>query len=176
MGHEEVFILTRRNQQEQKRPRTARQAKPQSKTKSAMRPLSPGTNSRPQWLKNAHNRTTEKTPYNDSNTKSKEAAIQHAKDTVETKHDKNQKLLYSSSSENKNITSLDTANLKFSPTVKIFSIPPDSPGTSYEIVASSTPNDFMNSNLSNSPKSATEPSCSLLPTLLIPKCLNQKEL
>ena len=48
MGHEEVVPLARgrRNkrssQQEQKRPRITRQARPQSKTKSTMRPTSPG--------------------------------------------------------------------------------------------------------------------------------------
>ena len=178
MGHKEVLPLARgrRNkrssQQEQKRPRITRQARPQSKTKSTMRPTSPGTNTRPQWLKNARNRINKKTPFNDFDTKSKKAAIQHAKDTFETKHDKTGKLLHSSSSECKSITSLDTTTLKFSPTVKVSSIPSDSPGTSYEIVASSTPNDFMII------------ICPILPqaqpnhhahTLLIAKCLNQKE-
>ena len=124
-----------------------------------MRPTHPGTNTRPQWLKNARNRIMKKTPSNNFNAKSKEAAIQHAKEISETKQEKARNLLYSSSSENKSITSLDTT-LKFSPTVKVFNIPSDSPGTSYEIVASSTPNDFMNSNLSNSPKNSNESSCS----------------
>ena len=136
------------------------QTKQQPKSKPAMRPTPPGSNNRPQWLKNAHNRIMKKIHSNDFNTKSKDAAIQYAKENSETKQEKARKLLYPSSSENMSITSLDKSTLKFPPTVKVFSIPSDSPGTSYEIVASSTPNDFMNSNLSNFHKNSNEPSCS----------------
>ena len=130
MGHAEVVALARRNQQDHKSARTTRKAKHHSKSKSAMRPTSPGSNTRPQGLKNARNRITKKTSLNDFNTKSKEAAIKHANETVETKQDKTRKFLYPCSSENKSITSLDTTTLKSSPTVKVFSIPSDSPGTS----------------------------------------------
>ena len=158
MGHEEVVALARRNQNKQ-RSRSTRKTKQQPKSKPAMRTTSPGTNIRPRWLKFARNRIMKKILSNDFNTKSKEAAIQHAKETSETKQEKARKLLYSSSSENKSIASLDTTTLKLSPTVKVFSIPSDSLGTSYEIVASSTQNDFMNSILPNSHKNSNDPSC-----------------
>ena len=88
MGHAEAVALARRNQLDHKGARTTRQAKHQPRSKSAMRPTSPGNNIRPQWLKNARNRITKKTSLNDFKTKSKEAAIKHANETVETKQDK----------------------------------------------------------------------------------------
>ena len=104
MNHEEFVAHARRNQKEQKRSRVTRQTKQQPKTKPAMRPTSPGTNTRPQWLKNARNRIMKKTLPKDFNAKSKEAAIQHSKEISETKQEKARKLLYSSSWENKGIT------------------------------------------------------------------------
>ena len=72
------------------------------------------------------------------------------------------KLKYFSSSDSKSSTSVNKAKLKFSPTVKIHSIEPESPGTPpFEIVTSSNPNDFMNDN--NESTQANQPSCSYPP-------------
>ena len=72
------------------------------------------------------------------------------------------KLKYCSSSDSKSFTSVNKAKLKISPTVKIHSIEPESPGTPpFEIVTSSDPNDFMNDN--NESTKANQPSCSYSP-------------
>ena len=128
MGHAEVVALARRNQQAQKQALTTRQAKQQTKPSSIKTPKSTATTAQPQRLKDARNRIAKKTPLNNFNTKSKDAAIQHSTEKAEATVDNTRKLLYSSSSGNKSITFIDTTTLKFSPTSKVFNIPSDSPG------------------------------------------------
>ena len=58
MGHEEVVALAQRNQKEKKRSWVTRPAKKQPKTTPALRPTSPGTNTRPNGSK-MHARCTQ---------------------------------------------------------------------------------------------------------------------
>ena len=80
---------------------------------------------------------------------------------------------YSSSSKNKSITSIDTKTLNFLPTVKVLNIPLESPGTSYEIITSASPNDFMHTDHKNPSRDIGELSCSYtlpnLPDVVQPK-------
>ena len=70
-------------------------------------------------------------------------------------------MLYSSSSDNKSITTIDKNTLKFSPTVKVFNIPSESPGTpSYNIITSANSDNFLNTNHQNHYQKSSEPSCS----------------
>ena len=157
MGHAEVVALARRNQQAQKRDLTTRESKQPPKPSSDTTPKSPGNTAQPQWLKHARNRLGKKTPLNEFNTNSKDAAIQHSTNKAKGKTDNRRKLLYSSSSENKSITSMETPTLKFSPTVKVFSVPSDPPGTSYEIITSTSPDYFMNTDHKSPSRDIDEP-------------------
>ena len=163
LGHSEVVAMAKRNQQAHKRQRTAKkifskqtqkQVRPQPPTQK-----SPGSLKRPQWLKNAKERLTKPSRSSVFDQKSKAAALQQSR---ESKMQAERKLRYSSSSDSKSFTSVNKAKLKFSPTVKIHSIEPESPGTPpFEIVTSSDPNDFMNDN--NESTQANQPSCSYSP-------------
>ena len=160
MGPAEVVALARRNQQAQIRARTTRQMKQRPKLTLSTRSNAPGITSRPQWLKDARIRLSKKTPLNDFNTRSKEAALPHTTVKAKDKANNARKMLYSSPSVNKSITSIDTHTLKFSPTVKGFHIPSESPGTSYEVITSANPNDFMNTDHESPSRDIGEPSCS----------------
>ena len=149
IGHEEVVAVARKNQRAQKRPRTApttRQPKQVQKSqKLPLKPKSPGTQARPQWLKNAKARLTKPSEFDQ---KSKAAALQQSKAAAlqQSREDNlnKRKQLYSSSSDNPSYTSINKQKLKFSTTAKIMSIESDSPGTPpIEIITSSNPNDFM---------------------------------
>ena len=165
LGHSELVAMAKRNQQAHKRQRSAtkkiskpshRQIRPQPMTHK-----SPGSPKRAQWIKNAKARLTKPSSSSVFDQKSKAAALQHSK---ESKLQDERKLIYSSSSDSKSFTSVNTAKLKFSPTVKIHSIEPESPGTPpFEIVTSSDPNDFMNDN--NESTQSNQPSCSYSPTV-----------
>ena len=155
--------MAKRNQQAHKRQRAAKKtlSKP---THKQVRPQplthkSPGSPTRPQWIKNAKARLTKPSRSSVFDQKSKAAALQHSR---ESKMQAERKLKFSSSSDSKSFTSVNKAKLKFSPTVKIHSIEPESPGTPpFEIVNSSDPNDFMNDN--NESTQANQPSCSYPP-------------
>ena len=163
LGHSELVALAKRNQQAHKRQRAAKntlskqthkQVRPQPPTRK-----SPGIPKRPQWIKNAKARLTKPSSSSVFDQKSKAAALQQSR---ESKMQAERKLKYSSSSDSKSFTSVNKAKLKFSPTVKIHSIEPESPGTTpFEIVTSSDPNDFMNDN--NESTQANQPSCSYSP-------------
>ena len=144
LGHSELIAMAKKNQQAQKRKRTTKRTlnKQEKPARSQQRTdKSPGNPKRPQWLKNAKARLTKQTNSSIFDQKSKAAALQQTK---ESKLQAERKLLYSSSSDSKSFTSINKAKLKFSPTVKIHSIEPESPGTPpFEIVTSSDPNDFM---------------------------------
>ena len=165
--------LARRNQQEQRKTRARRQANHPHQAKPSARRFSPGRSNQPKWLKDARNRVNKKKPVSDFNSKSKAAALKYANEPSETKPENPQKLRYSSSSDNKSVTSIDTSKLKFSPTVKVFSIPSDSPGTNFEIVTPSSAADFMNDDPPLQSKSAgqSKASCSFTPdtTPAVPK-------
>ena len=160
LGHSEVLAMAKRNQQAHKLQRTAKKTLSRQ-TQKQVRPQppthkSPGSPKRPQWLKNAKARLTKPSSLSVFDQKSKAAALQQSR---ESKMQAERKLRCSSSSDSKSFTSVNKAKLKFSPTVKIRSIEPESPGTPpFEIVTSSDPNDFMNDN--NQSTQANQPSCS----------------
>ena len=160
LGHSELIAMAKKNQQAQKRKRTTKRTlnKQEKPARSQQRTdKSPGNTKRPQWLKNAKARLTKQPNSSTFDQKSKAAALQQTKLQAE------RKLLYSSSSDSKSFTSINKAKLKFSPTVKIHSIEPESPGTTpFEIVTSSDPNDFMIDN--NEPTQDTSGSASPLVT------------
>ena len=178
MGHEEVVAMARKNQRAQKRPRTAPTThQPKQVQKSQKRPLKPkypGTQARPQWLKNAKARLTKRSEFDQQ---SKAAALQQSKAAAlqQSREDNlnKRKQLYSSSSDNVSYTSINKQKLKFSPTVKIMSVESDSPRTPpIEIITSSNPNDFMqDTNEQPQPTTSTThlqhspglPSCSYTP-------------
>ena len=155
--------MAKRNQEAQKRQRTTKKTLTKQ-TQNQIRPQqskhqSPGSPKRPQWLKNAKARLTKPSSSAIFDQKSKTAALQQSR---ESKIQADRKLRYSSSTDIKSFTSINKERLKFSPTVKIHSIEPDSPGTPpFEIVTSSNPNDFMNDN--NESTQANQPSCSYSP-------------
>ena len=163
LGHSELVAIAKRNQQAHKRQRTAKKNL-SKQTQKLVRPQppthkSPGSPKRPQWLKNAKARLTKPSISSVFDQKSKSAALQQS---MESKMQAERKLRYSSSSDSKTFTSVNKAKLKFSPTVKIHSIEPESPGTPpFGIVTSSDPNDFMNDN--NESTQANQPSCSYTP-------------
>ena len=148
LGHAEVVAMARTNQRAQKRPRTTRKQpsrqpirQSQKPQQHQVKPKYPGTPKRPQWLKDTKARLTKPSASSDFDQKSKAAALQQTKNNEANQRE----LRYSSSSENKNFTSIIKNKLKFSPTVKILHIESDSPGTPpFEIITSSNPNDFMN--------------------------------
>ena len=156
-----MLELAQRNQQEQRKLKAPRQTKQPTQAKPPATPITQGSNKQPKWLKEAKSRINKKKPL-DFNSRSKEAALKHAKETRANKPENPRKFRYSSSSDNRSITSMDTSKLKFSPTLKVFSIPSDSSGTNFEIVASSSATDFMNDESTTPPKGADppEPSCS----------------
>ena len=163
LGHSELVAMAKRNQQAHKRQRAAKKTLSKQTHKQVRpKPLthkSPGSPKRPQWIKNAKARLTKPSSSSVFDQKSKAAALQQSK---ESKMQAERKLKYSSSSDSKSFTSVNKAKLKFSPTVKIHSIEPESPGTPpFEIVTSSDPNDFMNDN--NESTQANHPSCRTLP-------------
>ena len=163
LGHSEIVAMAKRNQQAHKRQRTAKKnfgkqtqklVRPQPPTHS-----SPESPKRPQWLKNAKARLTKPSSSSVFDQKLKAAALQQSR---ESKMQAERKLRYSSSSDSKSFTSINKAKLKFSPTVKIHSIQPESPGTPpFETITSSDPHDFMNDN--NESTQANQPSCSYSP-------------
>ena len=145
IGHAEIVAMAKRNQQAHKRQRATKKAtsKPHQKQQrqQAPRGKSPGNPQRPQWLKNAKARLTKPSLASTFELKSKAAALQHSR---EAKSKPERKLLYSSSSDSKSFISVNKNKLKFSPTVKIHNIEPESPGTKpFEIITSSDPQDFM---------------------------------
>ena len=160
LGHSELIAMAKKNQQAQKRKLTTKRTlnKQEKPARSQQRTdKSPGNTKRPQWLKNAKARLTKQPNSSTFDQKSKAAALQQTKLQAE------RKLLYSSSSDSKSFTSINKAKQKFSPTVKIHSIQPESPGTTpFEIVTSSDPNDFMIDN--NEPTQDTSGSASPLVT------------
>ena len=158
MGHAEVFALSRLNQKAQKRARTTRQTKQPPKLTSSTASNAPGITSRAQWLKDARNSWSKKTPLNDFNIRSKEATIRHTTVKAKDKYTNARNMLYSSPSVNK--TSIDTHTLKFSPTVKVFNIPSESPGTSYEFITAASPNHFLNKDHASPSRDIGEPSWS----------------
>ena len=161
-NHQQVVELARRNQQDQRKPKAPRQAKQPPQTKPSARRISQGTSKQPEWLKEAKSRINKKKPLIDFNSRSKEATLKHAIETRSNKPEDPRKFKYSSSSDNGSITSMDTSKLKFSPSVKVFSIPSDSPGTTFKIVASSSATDFMSDEPTTPSKGADPPeqSCS----------------
>ena len=161
-NHQQVVELARRNQQEQRKPKAPRQAKQPPQTKPPARRTSLGTSKQPKWLKEAKSRINKKKPLIDFNSKSKEETLKHAIESRSNKPEDPRKFKYSSSSDNRSITSMNTSKLKFSPSVKVSSIPSDSPGTTFEIVASSSATNFMNDETTTPSKGADPPeqSCS----------------
>ena len=149
--------LARRNQQEQRKPKSPRQAKQHPLTKPPARRISQGKSKQPKWLKEAKSRINKKKPLIDFNSRSKEATLKHAIETRSNKPEDPRKFKYSSSSDNRSITSMDTSKLKFSPSVKVFSIPSDSPETTFEILAPSSATDFMSDEPTTPSKGADPP-------------------
>ena len=163
LGHSKLVAMAKRNQQTHKRQRAAKKtlSKP---THKQVRPQplthkSPGSPKRPQWIKNAKARLTKPSSSSVFDQKSKAAALQNSR---ESKMQAERKLKYSSSSDSKSFTSVNKTKLKFSPTVKIHSIEPESPETPpFKIVTSSDPNNFMNDN--NESTQSNQPSSSYSP-------------
>ena len=154
--------MARKKERAQKRPRTARQHSSRQTQKPKQQQLkrkSPGNHKRSQWLKDARARLSKPTTSSDFDQKSKAAALQQTKEN----ESEQQKILYSSSADNRSFTTINKSELKFSPTVKKLNVGSDSPWTPpYEFVTSSNPNDFMNDN--NEPtqcaQEPSQPSCS----------------
>ena len=130
LGRSELVAMARKNQQAQKRQRTAKKTLSKQKQVHPQPPThkSPGSPKRPQWLKKAKARLAKPSTSSIFDQKSKAAALQQLK---ESKMQAERKLRYSSSSDSKSFTSVNKAKLKFSPTVKIHSIEPESPGTQH---------------------------------------------
>ena len=155
LEHSEIVAMAKRNQQAHKRQRTA-EKNFGKQTQKLVHPQPP-THKSPGSPKGP--RLTKPSSLSVFDQKLKAAALQQSR---KSKMQAERKLRCSSSSDSKSFTSVNKAKLKFSPTVKIHSIQPESPGTPpFEIITSSDPHDFMNDN--NESTESNQPSCSYSP-------------